>query len=286
MAAGSNLKVRRTIYGLAVVLGVVLVAAAPRMWDQLQLATGWALPQRVGTALLIVSHHGDLDAYPENTAESLWAAAALDPDGIEIDVHLSASGTWYVLHDPTLDRTTDGHGRIAAITDDIIDSATVDAGTGFNPELGALHVPRLDTVLAGLAAFQGTIYLDVQHAESGDPATLLDLTGDMRVAIVCRSVADAAAVKARDQGVETLVDVVRPITDDVDGLLGDASLHASPRLMATWLRPLSVYVPEWQFNQDESALLRLAWASGVKAFFTNHLEEALAARDALAASQP
>jgi glycerophosphoryl diester phosphodiesterase len=273
------MNLRGAIIVLAVLLAVVLVVAAPRMWDQLQLATGWALPHRTGPALLIVSHHGDLEAYPDNTAESLWAAAALDPDGIEIDVHLSASGTWYVLHDPTLDRTTDGHGRIAVLTDDIIDSATVDAGLGFNPEHDALHVPRLDAVLAGLAAFQGTIYLDVQHAESGDPATLLDLTGGMRVAIVCRSAADAAAVKAHDQGVETLVDVGRPIGDAVDGLLGDASLHASPQLMATWTRPLSVYVAEWQFDQDEYPLLRLAWASGVRAFFTNHLRIALATRD-------
>jgi glycerophosphoryl diester phosphodiesterase len=280
------MNLRGAIIGLAVLLAVVLVVAAPRMWDQLQLATGWALPHRTGPALLIVSHHGDLEAYPENTAESLWAAAALDPDGIEIDVHLSASGTWYVLHDPTLDRTTDGHGRIAALSDGVIDSATVDAGLGFKPELGAIHVPKLDVVLAGLAAFQGTIYLDVQHAESGDPATLLDLTGGIRVAIVCRSAADAAAVKARDQAVETLVDVGRPISDAVDGLLGDASLHASPQVMATWMRPLSVYVAEWRFNQDEYPLLRLAWASGVRAFFTNHLRTGLATRDGFASVQP
>jgi glycerophosphoryl diester phosphodiesterase len=280
------MNLRGAIMALAVLLAVVLAVAAPRMWDQVQLATGWALPHRTGQTLLIVSHHGDLESYPDNTAESLWAAAALDPDGIEIDVHLSASGTWYVLHDPTLDRTTDGHGRIAALTDDIIDSATVDAGLGFNAEHGALHVPRLDAVLAGLAAYQGTIYLDIQHAESGDPARLLDLTGGMRVAIVCRSAADAAAVKARDQGVETLVDVGRPISDAVDGLLGDASLHASTRLRGTWARPLSVYVAEWQFDQDESAFLRLAWASGVKAFFTNHLKAALATRDRFASLEP
>jgi glycerophosphoryl diester phosphodiesterase len=267
---------RLALIGLALVLAAVVFVA----WDQIQLATGWALPQRTGPPLLIVAHHGDLDGYPENTAESLWAAAAQGPDGIEIDVHQSASGTWYVIHDPTLDRTTDGHGRIADLADDIIDAATIDAGLGFSSELTtAFRVPRLDTVLAGLAAYRGTIYLDVQHAEGGDPATLLDLTDGMSVAILCRSTADAAAVKARDPSVETLVDVGAETSADVDGLIGDAIFDASPRRIASLARPLTVYVAEGQFDRDEYAMLRLAWASGVKAFITNHLEAALATRD-------
>lgn len=274
---------RVAIIGLALVLAAALFVG----WDQIQLATGWALPQRTGPELLIVSHHGDLDAYPENTAESLWAAAALEPDGIEIDVHRSASGTWYVIHDPTLDRTTDGHGRISALSDDIIDSATIDAGLGFAPGLNAeFHVPRLDAVLTGLTEFRGTIYLDVQHAEGGDPATLLDLTNGMSVAIICRSTGDAAAVKARDPRVETLMDVGAETSADVDGLIGDAIFDASPRRVATLTRPVTVYVAEGQFDRDEYPLLRLAWASGVKAFITNHLDAALAARDALASGQP
>jgi glycerophosphoryl diester phosphodiesterase len=278
---------RRTVIGvLLVVLTVVLVAAAPRIWDEVQLATGWALPHRVGPPLLIVSHHGDLDAYPENTAESIWAAAALQPDGIEMDVQQSASGTWYVIHDATLERTTDGQGSIAALGDEVIDSAVIDAGLGSRPDSGLrLHVPRLEAVLEGLRDFRGTIYLDLQHAESGDAATLLDLTEGMRVAIICRSTADAAAVKSRDPDVETLLSVSFPASSDVDGLIGDASLHASPRLMAGWTLPLTVYVEESQFDRDEYALLRLAWASGVKAFVTNHLEAALATRDSFASSQ-
>jgi glycerophosphoryl diester phosphodiesterase len=274
--------IRRTIIGvLLVVLLVVLVAASPRIWDAVQLQTGWALPDRTGPPLLIVSHHGDLDAYPENTLESFVAAAALGPDGIELDVHQSASGTWYVIHDPTLDRTTDGHGRIASLADEVIDAAAIDDGLGPEPDAGSpLHVPRLDAVLAALRGFQGTIYLDLQHAQAGDAASLLDLTGGMRVAIICRTPADAEAVKARDQRVETLLNVAYPASAAVDGLIGDATLHASPRLMAGWTLPLTVYVDESQFDQDEFPLLRLAWASGVQAFITNHLEAALAARDA------
>jgi glycerophosphoryl diester phosphodiesterase len=271
---------RRIILVLSAVLLFALVAASPRIWDEVQLRTGWALPDRTGPTLLIVSHHGDLDAYPENTMESFVAAAALGPDGIELDVHQSASGTWYVIHDPTLDRTTDGRGSIATLTDELIDAAIIDGGLGSSPTAGQqLQVPRLAAVLDALGAYEGTIYLDLQHGESGEAATLLDLTDGMRVAVICRSAAEAAAIKSRDSGVETLLSVSFPATSSVDGLIGDASLHASPRLMADWPLPLTVYVDESQFDQDEYALLRLAWASGAKAFITNHLEAALATRD-------
>jgi glycerophosphoryl diester phosphodiesterase len=278
---------RRLIIGaLMVVLLIVLLAASPRIWDEIQLRSGWALPERTGPSLQIVAHHGDLDAYPENTLESFSAAAALRPDGIEVDVHQSASGTWYVIHDPTLDRTTDGHGSVASLSDEVIDGAVIDGGLGLQPDTDSrLHVPRLDAVLAGLRGFDGTIYLDLQHAESGDAASLLDLTGQMRVEIICRTPADAEAVKARDSGIGTLLSVAYPASAAVDGLIGDATLHASLRLMSAWTRPLTVYVDESQFDQDEFALLRLAWASGVKAFITNHLQAALATRNAFIHSE-
>jgi len=278
---------RMAIGALGVLLVIVLVLAAPRIWDQVQLVTGWDLPERVGPPLLIIGHHGDLDNYPENTTGSIWAAAALKADGVEIDVHQSASGTWYVIHDPTLDRTTDGHGRIAVLPDETIDAAVIDAGLGFKPgDDTQYHVPTLEAILDGMRDYRGIVYLDMQHAESGAAAELLDLTAGMRVAIICRSAAEAAAVKASDPKVETLLDVAFHLGSDVDGLLGDANLHASPRLMEGWQAPLTVYVDESVFDRDEFQVLRLAWHTGVKAFITNHLEAAFATRDRLAASEP
>ena len=281
------MRIRTLTVALAVLLAVVLFAAAPRMWDQLQLSTGWGLPDRAGPPLLIIGHHGDPDVLPENTVESILAAAALHPDGIEIDVHQSGSGTWYVIHDPTLDRTTDSHGKVAELRDDQIEAAVIDAGLGFNDgHAGRFHVPRLEDVLARLTTFRGTIYLDIQHAESGDPASLVDLTQGWKLAIICRSPADAAAIGARDPGVETLVSVTYAASAGTDGLIGDASLHAGQRIMGEWRLPLTVYVEEDQFDRDEADLLRLAWATGVKAFITNHLEAALEVRDAFIADAP
>ena len=62
--------------------------------------------------MLIVAHRGDLDHFPEDSAEGIVAAAALGVDGIEFDVHQTADGVWYVIHDSTL-RTC---SRASAIT--------------------------------------------------------------------------------------------------------------------------------------------------------------------------
>jgi glycerophosphoryl diester phosphodiesterase len=278
------MKIRAAILLTVIMLAAVLIAAGPRMWDGIQLASGWALPRRVGPPLLIIGHHGDLSAYPENSAESIWAAAALQPDGIEIDVNQSAAGTWYSFHDPTLDRTTNGEGRIAALRDDVIDSAVIDAGPGFQPGSAPVHIARLQTVLAGLADFRGTIYLDLQHAESGDAATLVDEVVGVRVAVICRSEADASAIKARNPEIETILSVTLAPGPDVDGLIAEASLHGSPGLIASLRLPVTAYVE--QAGMDEYALMRRAWATDVKAFITNHLEAALAMRDGFLASAP
>jgi glycerophosphoryl diester phosphodiesterase len=77
---------------------------------------------------------------------------ALGSDGFEIDTHLSADGIPVVIHDPTLDRTTDRTGPVSALT--AAELARVDAGFRFEadgrfPFRGqGIGVPRLDDVLA------------------------------------------------------------------------------------------------------------------------------------------
>ena len=65
---------------------------------------------------LIIAHRGLAHRVPENTLASVRAALELPVDGIEIDVYLSADGVPVVMHDPTLDRTTDGHGPVCSLT--------------------------------------------------------------------------------------------------------------------------------------------------------------------------
>ncbi len=65
---------------------------------------------------LIVSHRACRGHAPENTLAGVRAALALGADAIEIDVRCTRDGTPVLLHDSTVDRTTDGEGEIAALS--------------------------------------------------------------------------------------------------------------------------------------------------------------------------
>ncbi|WP_366185205.1 glycerophosphodiester phosphodiesterase family protein [Flavobacterium ovatum] len=66
--------------------------------------------------MLKIGHRGARGYEPENTLLSFQKALDLGVDGIELDVHLSADGVLVVIHDETVDRTTDGKGLVADLT--------------------------------------------------------------------------------------------------------------------------------------------------------------------------
>ena len=64
---------------------------------------------------LVAAHRGGALLWPENSLTAFREALALGVDYLETDVHLTADGEVVVLHDPTLDRTTTGSGRVRAV---------------------------------------------------------------------------------------------------------------------------------------------------------------------------
>jgi len=66
--------------------------------------------------MLKIAHRGAKGYEPENTLKSFQKALDLNADGIELDVHLSADGYLVVIHDETIDRTTNGKGLVNDFT--------------------------------------------------------------------------------------------------------------------------------------------------------------------------
>jgi glycerophosphoryl diester phosphodiesterase len=101
---------------------------------------------------LVFAHRGGAKLAPENTIAAIDNGMRLGADGFEIDTQLSADGIPVVIHDHTLERTTDRTGPVGALTADQL--AGVDAGFHFqldgrHPFRGqGIGVPRLDEVLA------------------------------------------------------------------------------------------------------------------------------------------
>jgi len=98
---------------------------------------------------LIVGHRGAMGYAPENTFASYERALALGADAIECDVHLSADGVPIVIHDHTLDRTTDGRGPVRDRT--VAELKRLDAGAWRGPEFAGQRLPTLDELLAWCA---------------------------------------------------------------------------------------------------------------------------------------
>lgn len=64
----------------------------------------------------IVSHRGGTFLWPENSLDAFRNTLKLQIEQAECDVHLSSDGVPVVIHDPTLQRTTEGHGPVGALT--------------------------------------------------------------------------------------------------------------------------------------------------------------------------
>jgi glycerophosphoryl diester phosphodiesterase len=88
---------------------------------------------------LAVAHRGHSIAYPENTLEAYRKAIELGVEMIECDVNITSDGRLVMMHDPTLDRTTNGTGRVSAATWEEIQR--LDAGGKFKPEFAGARIP-------------------------------------------------------------------------------------------------------------------------------------------------
>jgi glycerophosphoryl diester phosphodiesterase len=94
---------------------------------------------------LSVAHRGHSIAYPENTLEAYRKAIELGVEMIECDVNITSDGTLVMMHDPTLDRTTTGSGRVSAASRDEIQR--LDAGRKFKQEFSGVRVPSTEETL-------------------------------------------------------------------------------------------------------------------------------------------
>lgn len=75
-----------------------------------------------------IAHRGGGALAPENTLAGIRLAAAMGFRAVEFDVMLNADGSPFLIHDETLDRTTNGHGLVSAMSDQ--DMLRLDAGNG------------------------------------------------------------------------------------------------------------------------------------------------------------
>jgi glycerophosphoryl diester phosphodiesterase len=99
---------------------------------------------------LILAHRGASHRAPENTLAAFRLAAEIGADGIELDVQLCQDGEAVVIHNSTVDETTDGGGRVKDFT--LTELQELDAGSWYTAEFRGEHIPSLAQVLHELGA--------------------------------------------------------------------------------------------------------------------------------------
>jgi glycerophosphoryl diester phosphodiesterase len=128
----------------------------------------------------VIAHRGGSKLRPENTLVAFDHALTLGADAIECDVHLSRDGEVVVIHDPTLDRTTDASGPVSALS--AAELARVDAGFHFGPAEGhpyrgrGASVPRLAELLERIPAMPMVVEIKGHRPETAD--TVLGVIAD------------------------------------------------------------------------------------------------------------
>ncbi len=112
--------------------------------------------------IYVAAHRGWRSRYPENTMEAFAAAEALGVDQIELDVRSTKDGELVVIHDATVDRTTDGSGAVRDMT--LAEVKALDAGIRAGEEFAGCRVPEFEAFMERIAA-NPAITLDIELKE-------------------------------------------------------------------------------------------------------------------------
>jgi len=128
-----------------------------------------ATPVRAEHKVQVVCHRGANEVAPENTKAAAQQCIDWGVEYVEVDVRTSQDGVLYILHDATVNRTTDGKGPIAQLTSEQIDR--LDAGSWFGAKFAGERVPRLEPYLEWIKG-KAKVYFDVKAC---DIKQLIDL---------------------------------------------------------------------------------------------------------------
>lgn len=125
----------------------------------------WAGKQKCVVTPLIEAHRGDSANAPENTLAAFARALALAVPSIELDVHSARDGTLMVIHDDTVDRTSDGAGVVCDRTVDEL--RRLDVGAKFGPPFIGERIPRLSEVLQMVAPTPAQLNVEIKLSPAG-----------------------------------------------------------------------------------------------------------------------
>ena len=209
-----------------------------------------------------IAHRGGAALAPENTIPAFERAAALGVDAIECDVHVSKDGEVVVIHDPTLDRTTDAHGAVSART--ARELGDIDAGYRFGEAQGhpyrgqGVGVPRLEDVLRRFEAMPFVIEIKGDRPEWAPPVLEVVRALAAEARVIVGGFSDAVLRQVRALAPDIVTSASR---SEVRAALRRATFRLAPRRPA--FRLFQVPVRAGDRRVLTPAFLRVATRAGL-----------------------
>jgi len=157
--------------------------------------------------IVVTAHRGFSGQYPENTPAAFRAAIAAGADMVELDVHLTRDDEVVVIHDDTLERTTDGKGAVADRT--LAELKRLDAGSWFAPRFAGERIPALAEVLA-LTRGRIRVNIELKKGKRAFPYTMEELADRTLAVVEGAGMADQVLFSSFDPVAVDRVRSVRP----------------------------------------------------------------------------
>jgi glycerophosphoryl diester phosphodiesterase len=233
----------------------------------------------------VIAHRGFSGTAPENTIAAVRAAIEINADMVEIDVTMTADGHVIVIHDETLDRTTDGSGKVSDFTR--AELQLLDAGAWFGPRFAGEPIPSLDSVLDEA---EGRILLNVEiKSEAVDRGIATKVAGaiqrqGMIDQVVVSSFSPTALEQIHSKAPEIRTAVLyntkfhqgQDAVDIVTALGATVFNIKRQRLTKTMLRRCAEHdIPIGIYTVNKPRRMRRLIKKGVNAMFTDHPDRLL-----------
>ncbi len=239
----STHRVRRSLAAAAITLAMVLVLVLNPDATTAYAANMLGTLRAPGEASFIAGHRGDRATAPENTVPAFQAAVANGLDFIETDVQLTSDGQAVLIHDETVDRTTDGTGGVRDLT--FAQVRALDAGSWFAPQFAGTRVPSLGE------------YLDIIRASR--QKALIELKGFWTRPQI-RGILDQIYVRGVQDRVVfasfhyTTVENLGLAAPAFPTVIIARDLPADPAGLATFYGAIGVMTTPWSLNQAPGAV--------------------------------
>lgn len=192
-------------------------------------------------SIMVIAHRGDWRNAPENSIAAIKRAIEMGVDIVEIDLHKTKDGELILMHDKTINRTTNGKGRVADFTLDSLKTFVLKNGMG---RLTYHHIPTLQEAME-VSKDEILVNLDKSYKLFDEVYTILQETNTVKQVIVKGKVPFAQAKKEFGKYLDDVIFMPIVSLDEPD----------SRKIVEDYIADFQPAAIEFVFKNEDSPIL-------------------------------